>query len=47
LKVAALAAHHSQLDEVDGWAERVRQRAREAGQPSGYAAAEVFRRMIV
>jgi LmbE family N-acetylglucosaminyl deacetylase len=47
LKVAALAAHHSQLDEVDGWAERVRQRAREAGQPSGYAAAEVFRRMTV
>lgn len=44
-KIAALTEHHSQLDHVEGWAERVRRRAAEAGEASRFAAAEAFRRM--
>lgn len=45
LKIASLTEHHSQLDEVEGWAERVRQRAYEVGAAAGYAAGEVFKCM--
>lgn len=45
LKIASLTEHHSQLDEVEGWAERVRQRASAVGAAAGYAAGEVFKCM--
>ncbi len=45
LKIASLTEHHSQLDEVEGWAERVRLRAYEVGAAAGYAAGEVFKCM--
>lgn len=44
-KIAALHEHHSQLDRVEGWEERVRQRLAEMGQAHGYAAAEVFKKI--
>ena len=47
LKIAALREHHSQLDENDGWEQRVRQRAAEFGQQCGVAAAEAFRKLVV
>ena len=46
-KLAALREHHSQLDENAGWEERVRQRVAEAGQAAGFAAGEVFRKLMV
>lgn len=47
VKIAALSEHHSQLDEVEGWADRVRTRATEAGQAAGFAAGEAFRRIVL
>lgn len=47
LKIAALREHHSQLDESEGWPERVRQRAVDLGKEAGYGAAEVFRKITV
>jgi LmbE family N-acetylglucosaminyl deacetylase len=46
-KIAALKEHHSQLDENQGWEERVRQRAAELGQEAGFGAAETFRKLVV
>ena len=46
-KIAALAEHHSQLDENSGWTERVRNRALEVGQAEGFAAGESFRKLTV
>lgn len=45
LKISSLREHHSQLDEVPSFADRVRQRAQEAGTPAGYAAGEAFRKL--
>lgn len=45
LKLAALREHHSQLDGVAGWEERVRQRTQEQGLASGYQAGEAFRQI--
>lgn len=42
-KIAALEAHQSQLAQVPGWMDRVRQRAQEAGAVAGVAAGEQFR----
>ena len=47
IKIAALHEHHSQLDENEGWPERVRKRAAEIGQPAGFAAGEPFRRLTL
>jgi len=47
LKIAALREHHTQLDEVQGWEERVRQRMAEAGKDHGFAAAEAFKKLPV
>ena len=47
LKIASLREHHSQLDESEGWPERVRQRAMELGKEAGYGAAEVFKKIGV
>ena len=47
LKIASLREHHSQLDESEGWPERVRQRAAEIGKEAGYGAAEVFKKIVV
>jgi LmbE family N-acetylglucosaminyl deacetylase len=47
IKIAALRQHHSQLDENQGWEDRVRQRAAELGQQAGFAAAEAFRKINV
>lgn len=44
-KIVALREHRSQLDRVEGWEERVRQRAAEAGAAHGFAAAEAFRKI--
>lgn len=44
-KIAALREHHSQLDEVQDWESRVRQRAQDQGQGAGYAAGEAFRKI--
>lgn len=46
-KIAALHEHHSQLDHVEGWEERVRQRAREFGESAGFAAGESFKKVAV
>lgn len=46
-KIAALREHHTQLDNANGWEERVRNRAAEIGAPHGFAAAEGFKKMIV
>jgi LmbE family N-acetylglucosaminyl deacetylase len=46
-KIAALREHHTQLDEVQGWEERVRQRMAEAGKEHGFAAAEMFKKLLV
>jgi LmbE family N-acetylglucosaminyl deacetylase len=47
LKFAALREHHTQLDENQGWEERVRQRMAELGQEHGFAAAEAFKKIVV
>ena len=46
-KIAALREHHTQLDNANGWEDRVRNRAAEIGAPHGFAAAEGFKKMIV
>jgi LmbE family N-acetylglucosaminyl deacetylase len=46
-KIAALREHHTQLDRNDGWDERVRQRAAEAGAAAGYPCGEAFRKIVV
>jgi LmbE family N-acetylglucosaminyl deacetylase len=46
-KFAALREHHSQLDENQGWEERVRQRMAEAGKEHGFSAVEVFKKIVV
>lgn len=46
-KIAALHEHHSQLDDNDGWEQRIRQRAAEFGEQAGCAAAEAFRKVAV
>lgn len=46
-KFAALREHHSQLDENQGWEDRVRQRMAEAGAKYGFAAAEEFKKIVV
>lgn len=46
-KIAALKEHHSQLDENQGWEDRVRQRMAEAGAKYGFAAAEEFKKIVV
>ncbi|MEY2844995.1 MAG: hypothetical protein RL076_541 [Chloroflexota bacterium] len=46
-KIASLREHHTQLDNANGWEERVRNRAAEVGAPHGFAAAEGFKKMIV
>lgn len=46
-KIASLREHHTQLDNANGWEERVRNRAAEIGAPHGFAAAEGFKKMIV
>jgi LmbE family N-acetylglucosaminyl deacetylase len=47
LKFAALREHHTQLDENQGWEERVRQRMAELGQEHGFAAAEAFKKITL
>ncbi len=44
-KIAALEEHHTQLDEANGWQERVRQRGAEIGAAAGYGAGEAFRKL--
>ena len=44
-KIASLREHHSQLDENEGWPERVRQRAADVGKEAGFEAAEAFRKL--
>ena len=46
-KIAALKEHHSQLDENQGWEDRVRQRMAETGAKYGFAAAEEFKKIAV
>lgn len=46
-KILALREHHTQLDHLQGWEERVRQRSAELGQEPGYAAAEAFKKLVV
>lgn len=46
-KLAALHEHHSQLDEVGGWEQRVRERAAELGREHGFAAGEAFKKIVV
>lgn len=46
-KIASLREHHTQLDNANGWEERVRNRAAEVGAPHGFAAGEGFKKMIV
>jgi LmbE family N-acetylglucosaminyl deacetylase len=46
-KIAALREHHSQLDENQGWEERVRQRMAEVGAKHGFAAGEEFKKIVV
>lgn len=46
-KIAALKEHHTQLDHVEGWEDRVRQRMAELGQENGFAAAEPFKKIVV
>lgn len=47
IKIASLREHHTQLDNANGWEDRVRARAAEIGAPHGFAAAEGFKKMIV
>lgn len=47
LKLASLREHHSQLDNADGWQDRVRQRSQELAESHGYEAAEAFRKLTV
>ncbi len=47
LKLASLREHHSQLDHAEGWEDRVRQRARDLGEPHCLQAAEAFRKLTV
>lgn len=46
-KVAAINAHHSQVDQNTGWQERVRQRLADAAHGYDYAAAEAFKKIVV
>jgi LmbE family N-acetylglucosaminyl deacetylase len=46
-KFAALREHHSQLDENQGWEERVRQRMAEMGKEHGFSAVEMFKKIVV
>jgi len=46
-KIAALHEHHSQLDEAQGWEQRVRERAAELGREHGFAAGEAFKKIVV
>lgn len=46
-KIAALREHHSQLDDNEGWEERVRQRFAEAGAKHGFAAVEEFKKIVI
>jgi LmbE family N-acetylglucosaminyl deacetylase len=46
-KFAALREHHTQLDDNQGWEQRVRERMAEAGAPHGYAFGEAFRKLSV
>lgn len=46
-KIAALEEHHTQLDENNGWQDRVRQRVTEIGAAAGFAAGEAFRRLQI
>ena len=47
LKIAALRQHESQVGAWDGIAERIRERARLAGESQGLTYAEAFRRIIM
>ena len=47
LKFAALREHHTQLDESQGWEERVRQRVADVGKEHGFAAAEAFKKITL
>jgi LmbE family N-acetylglucosaminyl deacetylase len=46
-KIAALAAHASQIHEPDKLAARIRDWAREEGEPIGVAAAEALRLVVI
>jgi LmbE family N-acetylglucosaminyl deacetylase len=46
-KFAALREHHTQLDDNQGWEQRVRERMAETGAPHGYAYGETFRKLSV
>lgn len=46
-KFQALREHHSQLDHVEGWEQRVRERMAEAAAPHGYAFGEAFKKIVV
>lgn len=46
-KIAALHEHHSQLDEAQGWEQRVRERAAELGREQGFVAGEAFKKIVV
>ena len=47
LKLAALAEHHTQLDENKEWKDRVRQRMVELGKEHGFGAGEAFKKIGV
>jgi LmbE family N-acetylglucosaminyl deacetylase len=44
-KIAALREHHSQLDHVAGWEDKMRTRAHEQGTAAGFAAGEAFKQL--
>lgn len=45
LKIEAVSRHHSQLDHVPGWRERVRELAASRGGAEGFAYAETYKRI--
>ena len=47
LKMAALRKHASQVKSAEGLVERMRERARQIGEPQGIALAEGFRRVVL
>lgn len=47
LKLQALAKHASQIPNLNGLADRMRERARAVGEPQGLALAEAFRRIVM
>jgi LmbE family N-acetylglucosaminyl deacetylase len=47
LKIAALRAHRSQIDDPDALAERIRQRAQDYAEGTPYVYAERFRRITL